>query len=334
TIGGMVANNSGGNRALKYGVTRDHVLWLEAVLPTGEAIRTGSRTLKSVSGYDLTRLLIGSEGTLAVITKVGLRVMPLPEARAVSLYIFDDVEGAVRTAVEIKSSGIMPSMLEFMDETSTKASFEYAKMDCPEGCAVIVECDGWREAVEREAESIHRIALRRGPKFFQRASSPEEAERLISARKAALPALSRAAPTIFMEDFTVPVTKIPEAYARIARIPDGLDAPIGISTFGHRGEGNLHPSFLFDGNDPEQRRAFLQALDLLYREVVVPLGGSITGEHGVGLSRGDYIELEHGAKAVGLMREIKRIFDPNMILNPYKAKGGPWPPPMGIGGLH
>ncbi|MEM3575325.1 MAG: FAD-linked oxidase C-terminal domain-containing protein, partial [Candidatus Bathyarchaeia archaeon] len=287
-----------------------------------------------VSGYDLTRLLIGSEGTLAVITKVGLRVMPLPEARAVSLYIFDDVEGAVGAAVEIKSSGILPSMLEFMDETSTKASFEYAKMDYPEGCAVIVECDGWREAVEREAESIHRIALRRRPKFFERASSPEEGERLISARKAALPALSRAAPTIFMEDFTVPVTKIPEAYARIARIPEELDAPISISTFGHIGEGNLHPNFLFDGNDPEQRRAFLKALDLLYREVVIPLGGSITGEHGVGFSRGDYIELEHGAKSVGLMREIKRIFDPNMILNPYKAKGGPWPPPMGIGGLH
>ncbi|MEM3440250.1 MAG: FAD-linked oxidase C-terminal domain-containing protein [Candidatus Bathyarchaeia archaeon] len=334
TIGGMVSNNSGGNRALKYGVTRDHVLWLEAVLPTGEVIRTGSRTLKSVSGYDLTRLLVGSEGTLAVITKVGLRVMPLPEARAVSLYIFDDVEGAVGAAVEIKSSGILPSMLEFMDETSTKASFEYAKMDYPEGCAVIVECDGWREAVEREAESIHRIALRRRPKFFERASSPEEGERLISARKAALPALSRAAPTIFMEDFTVPVTKIPEAYARIARIPEELDAPISISTFGHIGEGNLHPNFLFDGNDPEQRRAFLKALDLLYREVVIPLGGSITGEHGVGFSRGDYIELEHGAKSVGLMREIKRIFDPNMILNPYKAKGGPWPPPMGIGGLH
>ncbi len=335
TIGGMVANNSGGNRALKYGVTRDHVLWLEAVLPTGEIIRTGSNTLKSVSGYDLTRLLIGSEGTLAVITKVGLKVMPLPEARAVSLYIFEGVEEAVRTAVEIKSSGILPSMLEFMDEPSTRASFEYAKMDCPEGCAVLVECDGRSGAVEREAELIHRIAMGRRPKFFERASSPEEAERLISARKAALPALSRIAPTIFMEDFTVPVAKIPEACARIASIPDGLGAPIGISTFGHIGEGNLHPNFLFDGRDPEQRRAFRKALDILYRDVVIPLGGSITGEHGVGLSRGDYMELEHGGKAVRLMRELKRVFDPNMILNPYKAKGGPWPPPLrGIGGAH
>ena len=327
TIGGMVANNSGGNRALKYGVTRDHVLWLEAVLPTGEVVKTGSRTLKSVSGYDLTRLLIGSEGTLAVITKVGLKVTALPEARAASLYIFDDVEEAVRTAVEIKSSGVLPSMLEFMDEASSKASFEYAQMDCPEGCAVLVECDGWAEAVEREAEAVHGIALKRKPKFFARASSSEERERLISARKAALPALSRAAPTVFMEDLTVPVTKIPEAYARIARIPHELGAPIGVSTFGHIGEGNLHPNFLLDGRDPEQREALLKALDVLYRDVVIPLGGSVTGEHGIGISRGDYMELEHGVKLVGLMREIKRTFDPNMILNPYKAKGGPWPPP-------
>jgi len=328
TIGGMVANNSGGNRALKYGVTRDHVLWLEAVLPTGDIIKPGSKTIKSVSSYDLTRLLIGSEGTLAVITKVGLKVTPLPEAYSASLYIFKDVEGATKTAVRIKSSGARPAMLEFMDETTSKASFEYAGLDLPKGCAVLVGCDGYREAVEREMETIHNMALNGEPIFAAKASSIEERERYISARKAALPALSRVAPTVCMEDLTVPVTSIPEACGRIAEIPSKLSVPgFGVSIFGHIGEGNLHPTFLFDEREPRQREAFFKALDLLYREVAIPLSGSITGEHGIGVLRGDYIKLEYGEKMFNLMHEIKRVFDPNMILNPYKGKGGPWPLP-------
>jgi len=328
TIGGMVANNSGGNRALKYGVTRDHVLWLEAVLPTGEIIKTGSKTIKSVSSYDLTRLLIGSEGTLAVITKVGLKVTPLPEAYSASLYIFRDIEEATETAVRIKSSGAVPAMLEFMDETTSKASFEYVSLDLPKGCAVLVGCDGHREAVEREIETVHNVALKGEPIFAAKASSTEERERYISARKAALPALSRVAPTVCMEDLTVPVTSIPEACGRIGRIPSILGVPgFTVSIFGHIGEGNLHPTFLFDEREAGQKEAFFKALDLLYRDVAIPLGGSITGEHGIGFLRGNYIKLEYGEKMFKLMHEIKRVFDPNMILNPYKGKGGPWPLP-------
>mgnify|MGYP001144629190 FL=1 len=330
TIGGMVANNSGGNRALKYGVTRDHVLWLEAVLPTGEIIKPGSKTIKSVSSYDLTRLLIGSEGTLAVITKVGLRVTPLPEAYSASLYVFNDIEGATETAVGIKSSGAIPAMLEFMDETTSKASFEYVGLDLPKGCAVLVGCDGHKEAVEREMETIHNIALKGEPIFASKASSIEERERYISARKAALPALSKVAPTVCMEDLTVPVTRIPEACGRIGKIPSRLGVPgFTVSIFGHIGEGNLHPTFLFDEREPSQKKAFFKALDLLYRDVAIPLGGSITGEHGIGVLRGNYIKLEYGEKMFRLMHEIKRVFDPKMILNPYKGKGGPWPLPRG-----
>lgn len=327
TIGGMVANNSGGNRALKYGVTRDHVLWLEAVLPTGNVLRSGSETLKSVSSYDLTRLLIGSEGTLAVITKVGLRVAALPEAFTASLYIFDDIKEAVKTAVEIKSSGLLPAMLEFMDDTTSKASFEHANLDFPVGYTVIAGCDGLNEAVDKESKVIHEIVLKRKPLFAAKAGSAEERERLISARKAALPALSKVAPTVCMEDLTVPVTNIPEACEKIAKIPDKLEVPIRISIFGHIGEGNLHPTFLFDGKEPKQRKAFLEALDILYKEVAIPLRGSVTGEHGIGILRGEYIQLEYDKKTVELMHGIKNLFDPNMILNPYKGKGGPWPIP-------
>jgi len=328
TIGGMVANNSGGNRALKYGVTRDHVLWLEAVLPTGEIIKTGSKTMKSVSSYDLTRLLIGSEGTLAVITKVGLRVTPLPEAYSACLYIFKDIGDSTETAVRIKSSGTIPAMLEFMDETTSKASFEYVNLDLPKGCAVLIGCDGHREAVEREIETIHNIALKGEPIFAAKASSTEERDRYISARKAALPALSKVATTVCMEDLTVPVTRIPEACGRIGKIPSKLGVPgFTVSIFGHIGEGNLHPTFLFDEREPTQKEAFFKALDLLYRDVAIPLSGSITGEHGIGILRGDYIKLEYGEKMFKLMHEIKRAFDPNMILNPYKGKGGPWPLP-------
>ena len=328
TIGGMVANNSGGNRALKYGVTRDHVLWLEAVLPTGEIIKPGSKTIKSVSSYDLTRLLIGSEGTLAVITKVGLRVTPLPEAYSASLYIFKDIGDATETAVRIKSSGVIPAMLEFMDETTSKASFEYVGLDLPKGCAVLVGCDGHREAVEREMKTVHIIALKGEPIFASKASSIEERERYISARKAALPALSKVATTVCMEDLTVPVTRIPEACGKIGKIPSRLGVPgFAVSIFGHIGEGNMHPTFLFDEREPSQKEAFFKALDLLYRDVAIPLGGSITGEHGIGVLRGNYIKLEYGERIFKLMHEIKKVFDPNMILNPYKGKGGPWPLP-------
>jgi len=328
TIGGMVANNSGGNRALKYGVTRDHVLWLEAVLPTGEIIRPGSKTIKSVSSYDLTRLLIGSEGTLAVMTKVGLRITRLPEAYSACLYVFKDIGEATETAVRIKSSGAIPAMLEFMDETTSRASFEYVGLDLPEGCAVLVGCDGYNDAVESEIETIHNIALKGKPIFAAKAGSTEERDRYISARKAALPALSKVAPTVCMEDMTVPVTRIPEACRRIGEIPSRLGVPgFTVSIFGHIGEGNLHPTFLFDERETTQKKAFFKALDLLYRDVAIPLSGSITGEHGIGILRGNYIKLEYGEKMFKLMHEIKRVFDPKMILNPYKGKGGPWPFP-------
>jgi len=326
TIGGMVNTNAAGNRAMKYGTTRDHVLWLEVVLPTGEIITTGSATLKSVSGFDLTRLIVGSEGSLGVVTKIGLKVTPLPEAYVTSLYIFKTIEEAVRTAVRIRTRGIIPGMLEFLDVTTAKAVFEYIKLPFPLGYVVLVDCDGYREAAERQAMLVDEIADKETPIFAERAPDMTTRDRYITARKSAFPALARLRPTAQLEDLTVPVTKIAEACVKIEAIPRRLAVPgFDLGLFGHIGDGNLHPTFIFDERDKVQREAFFQALDILYKEVALPLGGSITGEHGIGALRAPYIELEHGLVATNLMREIKKAFDPNMILNPYKGKGGPWP---------
>ncbi len=326
TIGGMVNTNAAGNRAIKYGTTRDHVLWLEVVLPTGDVIITGSKTLKSVSGFDLTRLIVGSEGSLGVVTKIGLKITPLPEAYVTSLYVFKTIEEAAKTAVRIRTKGIIPSMLEFMDIMTTKAVLEYIKLPFPLGYMVLVDCDGYKEAAERQAMLIDEIAYKEKPIFAERAPNMIVREQFITARKSAFPALARLRPTAQLEDLTVPVTKIPEACVRIEAIPKRLAVPgFDLGLFGHIGDGNLHPTFIFDERDKAQRDAFFQALDILYKEIALPLGGSITGEHGIGILRAPYVELEHGPIATNLMREIKKAFDPNMILNPFKGKGGPWP---------
>lgn len=326
TLGGMVNTNAAGNRAIKYGTTKDHVLWLEVILPTGDVIVTGSTTLKSVSGFDLTRLMVGSEGSLGVVTKIGLRVTPLPEAHATSLYVFKTIEEAVKTAVQIRKRGIVPGMLEFMDATTAEVSFDYTKLSAPVGYVVLVDCDGYRETVEREAALVDEIVNREKPIFAEKAPDASTRDRFVTARKSAFPALARLRPTTCLEDISVPVTRIPEACAEIQVIPKRLAVPgFDLGLFGHIGDGNLHPTFIFDEREKPQRDAFFQALDILYKEVALPLGGSVTGEHGIGLLRAPYMELEHGARATGIMREIKKSFDPNMILNPYKGKGGPWP---------
>jgi len=327
TIGGMVAQNAAGNRAMKYGTTRDHVLWLEVVLPSGEVINTGSKTLKSVSGFDLTRLLVGSEGSLGVITKIGLKLTPLPERYATAFFLYDSVAALAKAAARIRGARIVPNMLEFMATNTAASSFEYVGMkDLPEGNFLLVDCDGAKEAAEKDLDRCVSLCREEEPTHFERAESMSYRDKLISARKAALPALARIRPTTCMEDCTVQFSKLPEAASRIEQIPDRLGVEgVELGNFGHVGDGNMHPTFLFDERVEEQRAAFFKGLDMLYREIVLPLGGSITGEHGIGLIRAPYIELEHGREAVKLMRDIKRLFDPNLILNPGKGKGGPWP---------
>ncbi|MHA1208880.1 MAG: FAD-binding oxidoreductase [Candidatus Freyarchaeota archaeon] len=323
TLGGMVANNSAGNRAIKYGKTKDWVLWLEAVLPSGEVIHTGSSTLKSVSGYDLTGLLCGSEGTLAVITRIGLRVQPLPESYKTAMFLFDDLDLAGRAIVKARASGVVPCAMEFLDRLTLNTSAEYAGLSIPECEAMLlVETDGVESAAERELETIVETVLKMNPTEWSMARDEEERDTLWTARKSAYAALARCSVTTTMEDLTVPISKIPEALKRIQRIPERVGNLIRVATFGHAGDGNLHPTFLYDERIPEQRDAFFEALNIVYNEVALDLGGSITGEHGVGLIRKPFIEKEHGPVEMTLMRGIKRVFDPYNILNP--GKGKPW----------
>jgi len=326
TIGGMVNTNAAGNRTIKYGSTREFVLWLEVVLANGEVITTGSRTLKSASGYDLTRLIVGSEGSLGVVTKIGLKIIPVPESYATAVLLYDSVRDLAKAATRIRRVGIIPEMLEFMDEKTTRAAFEYAGVTgLPRGNFLLVDCGGSRAEVAATLERCTRICREQGPSHVEEALEPEYRLRLITARKAALPALARLRPSTIIEDCTVATTKVPEAAMSIAGIPlriavEGFD----LGNFGHIGDGNMHPTFIFDERVQEQREAFLRALDILYHEIVLPLGGSVTGEHGIGIVRAKYIEEEHGA-AVQVMRSIKRLLDPNLILNPGKGKGGPYP---------
>ncbi len=326
TIGGMVNTNAAGNRTIKYGSTREFVLWLELVLPNGDVINTGSRTLKSVSGYDLTRLMVGSEGSLGVVTKVGLKVMPLPENYATAMFIYDSVEALTRAATKIRRAGVVPEMLEFMDTNTAESAFNYASIkDVPKGNFLLVDCSGEKGAVEGILERCVNLCKEERPSHVEKTLDKAYRDRLITARKAALPALARIRPSTIMEDCSVPPTRLPEAASKVERIPEELEVEgLSLGNFGHVGDGNMHPTFLFDERVGQQRKAFLRGLDILYKAIILPLGGSITAEHGVGLVRAPYIKLEHPS-SIHLMRDIKKLFDPNLILNPGKGKGGPYP---------
>jgi len=326
TLGGMVSTNAAGNRTVKYGPTRNYVLWLEVVLPTGRVIHTGSKTLKSASDIDLTRLIVGSEGSLGVVTQVALRVVPLPDHYATATFIYDSVEALARAATRVRLAGIIPEMLEFMDRETSRAAFQYAGVrGLPEGNFLLVDCGGTKEAVAATLQRSVALCREEGPAHVEETLDPTYRERLVTARKAAFPALARTAPSILMEDCTVPLSRLPEAAAAVEQIPGRLAVEgVALGNFGHVGDGNMHPTFTFDERVEEHRAAFHRGIDILYREIVLPMGGSLTGEHGIGLVRAPYIGLEH-ADSVGLMRDLKRLFDPHLILNPRKGKGGPYP---------
>jgi len=327
TIGGMVGTDAAGNKTIKYGPTRAFVLWLEVVLPTGEVINTGSKTLKSVSGFDLTRLFVGSEGSLGVFTKICLRILPLPQFYATGVFIYDSVENLARSATKVRRARIAPEMIEFMNRKTMKAAFEYAGIEgFPEGNFMMIDIGGdTPDAVATTLDKCISICRVENPIHVEKTTDSAYRQKFISARKAALPALARIKPTTTMEDCAVPPTKLPEAAAKIEKIPEQLGVEgFELGNFGHIGDGNMHPTFLYDERVEEQGNAFFKAINILYNQIVFPLGGSLTAEHGIGLIRAPFIEKEHPT-SVKWMREIKKLFDPNLILNPGKGKGGPYP---------
>jgi len=325
TIGGMVATNAGGVQAFKYGVSKNYVLGLEVVLADGKIITLGSKTLKSVSSYNLKDLFVGSEGTLGIITKVILRVIPLPKKRKLGFFIFDSIENLSDSAIELRKRGIIPNLLEFMDKVVSSAVYKYLGgefLSYPEGYVLIAEIDGNNEyEVDEYFSKIFDIIIQKKPIFYKIAQNQEERERLIGARKANLPALSRIKPTTCVEDCTIKITDFSKVIREIEKIPQKINASNLIVAIICHMEGNLHPTFLFNENNEKDIKEFEKAIAYLYKEIIIPIGGTLTGEHGIGKIKSPYLELEHGSDVLNMMINIKKLLDPNFILNPGIGKG-------------
>ncbi|WP_059104805.1 glycolate oxidase subunit GlcD [Shouchella shacheensis] len=317
TIGGNINENSGGLRGLKYGVTRDYVLGLEAVLPGGEIIRTGGKLAKDVAGYDLTRLLTGSEGTLAVITEATLKLVPMPEAKQTMLALYEDMDAAARSVSKIIAAKMIPVTLEFLDRPTIAAVEDFARVGLPTDveAVLLIEQDGPAEIVERDMKRIAEICLQENALSAQIASSAQEAEALTAARRSALSALARLKPTTILEDATVPRSEIASMVKAINEIARTYE--VTICTFGHAGDGNLHPTCLTDVRDEEEMHRVEEALAAIF-DKAIELGGTITGEHGVGVMKAPYLEWKLGEEGVAIMKAIKEAFDPHNIMNPGK----------------
>ncbi|MCX6869226.1 MAG: FAD-binding protein [Verrucomicrobia bacterium] len=316
TIGGNVAENSGGLRGLKYGITRNYVMGLEVVLPDGEILFTGNKCVKDVAGYSLKDLFIGSEGTLGVITRILLRLIPQPAAKQTLVATFDAMDAAAQTVSDIIAAKIIPCTLEFLDRTTLRCVEDYAKIGLPDCEALLLmETDGHPAQVADEAARMEEIAKTNGCLAIRRAADEAEANALAGARRSAFSALARVAPTTILEDATVPRSEL----ARMIRFVDQVAKKhrLRIGTFGHMGDGNLHPTFLTDERNTEE----MHRVHLAFREIfdeAIRLGGTITGEHGVGVAKKEFLPKFLGDASMRVMRGLRRELDPQGILNPGK----------------
>jgi glycolate oxidase len=317
TLGGNVATNAGGVKGAKYGTTRDYVLGLQVVLPDGRMMRTGSKAIKSVSGYDLTRLFVGSEGTLGVVTEITLKINPKPTAASTALATFDNLEDAGHAVVAVMHSGILPSVLEILGRETLVAINRNTDLNLPEVDAMLlVETDGHTpEETRYQMGKVLEIFRKNHAREVKEAESEAEVAELWKARKSAYAVLARIKTHFVLEDVTVPMSKVADMLKGINQIAGKYN--LQIATFGHAGDGNLHPQILYDGYDPDQVKRMEAASAELFK-LAVSLEGTLTGEHGIGLSKAPYITLEHDAVALDVMRSLKKLFDPNYILNPGK----------------
>ena len=317
TIGGNVAENSGGLRGLKYGVTRNYVMGMEVVLPAGEVLWTGNKCVKDVAGYSLKDLFIGSEGTLGVITRVLLRLIPKPQAKKTMVASFAQMDRAAEAVSAIIAAQIIPCTLEFLDRMTIHCVEAYAKIGLPLDCEalLLMETDGHPAAVAEEAAQMEQICRDKGCLELRVAKDDAEAAKLASARRAAFSALARVSPTTILEDATVPRSELAKMIRFVEAVAKKYNLRIG--TFGHMGDGNLHPTFLTDERDKEEMRRVEEAFKEIFDEAI-RLGGTITGEHGVGLAKKSFLPKFAGAAQMRVMRELRRALDPRGILNPGK----------------
>lgn len=317
TLGGNVAENAGGLRGLKYGVTRDYVMGLEVVLPNGETMWTGGKCPKDVAGYDLRQILVGSEGTLGVFTKILVKLVPKPAAKKTLLAVFPSMESAAATVAAVIAAKIIPATMEFLDQTTIACVEGYVKIGLPTdaGAILLMESDGHPAVAQEQGETMHKLALANGATQVQVARDEAEALRLSSARRMAFPALARMRPTTVLEDVSVPRSRLVEMVSRVRQIAERENLLIG--TFGHAGDGNLHPTILMDERDSAEVERMHRGFEAIV-EAALELGGTLTGEHGVGLLKRDFMERYFSQAAVDMMRNFRRSMDPNGILNPGK----------------
>jgi glycolate oxidase len=323
SIGGNLAENAGGPRAMKYGVTRAYVLALQVVLPEGTLMRLGARTVKSVVGYDLLSLMVGCEGTLGMITEATLRLLPAPESRGTLLAAFDDMQDAATAVSAIFKAGVLPSAIEFMDQASIRCVEDYEPAGLPTDAAavLVVEVDGSPPEVERSAGKVKAVMQSGGARQIRTSAGEEEAEALWKSRRAVGPALARIAPIKVNEDIVVPLSRLPEAVTKIHEL--AKKHGVECACFGHAGDGNIHVNLLVDTGDEDAVRRADQAVDSIF-ELVIKLEGSITGEHGVGTTKQHFIGMELKPEVIETMLRIKQALDPHGILNPGKIF--PWKP--------
>ena len=317
TIGGNVAENSGGLRGLKYGVTRNYVMGMEVVLPDGEVCWMGNKCVKDVAGYSLKDLFIGSEGTLGVITKVLLRLIPRPQAKKTMVATFQQMDHAAETVSAIIAAQIIPCTLEFLDRTTIHCVEDFAKIGLPLDCEalLLIETDGHPAVVKEEAEKMETICREHGCMEIRVAKDDAEATKLASARRSAFSALARLSPTTILEDATVPRSELGHMIRYVASVAEKYKLKVG--TFGHMGDGNLHPTFLTDERNTEEMHRIEEAFEDIFKEAI-RLGGTITGEHGIGVAKKKFLPDFAGQAQMRILREVRNAVDPKGILNPGK----------------
>ncbi|MCH2591470.1 MAG: FAD-binding protein [Pedosphaera sp.] len=317
TIGGNVAENSGGLRGLKYGVTRNYVMGMEVVLPDGEVMWLGNKCVKDVAGFSLKDVMIGSEGALGVITKVLLKLIPKPAAKKTMVSTFNAMDAAAQTVSDIIAAQIIPCTLEFLDRTTIHCVEDFAKVGLPLDCEalLLMETDGHAAAVEEEAAKMEELAKANGAMEVRVARDEAEAAQLAMARRSAFSALARLAPTTILEDATVPRSELAHMIRFVDEVAKKHELKIG--TFGHMGDGNLHPTFLTDERNADEIHRVHEAFKEIFDEAI-RLGGTITGEHGIGLAKKEFLPKFAGEAQMRVMRELRSVLDPKGILNPGK----------------
>jgi glycolate oxidase len=320
TLGGNVAENAGGLRGLKYGVTRDYVMGLQFFDVNGEPVKTGSKTVKCATGYNLAGLLVGSEGTLGVFNEITLKLIPRPAHQKAMFAVFDEIDRASETVAAIIANRIVPATLEFMDNFTIRAVEDFSGAGLPVNAAalLLIEVDGHPAQVEEDAQKVESLCRQIGASSIRVAKDAAERDKVWEARRSALSALAKLKPTVVLEDATVPRSKIPDMVRAMQDISKQYNVAIG--TFGHAGDGNLHPTILTDRRDKEEWERVESAIEAIF-DKALSMGGTLSGEHGTGIAKSCFLEKETSMATIVYSKRIKAALDPNNILNPGKIIG-------------